>query len=101
MMYSKFLNSYELQMIIDPNSNRPEIQYPTNWQYKVIGTNLDGMIAAVEEAAGNLEHEITPSNVSESSKYYSVNLSVVVTSEAVRDIIYKKLSSNEHIKMIM
>jgi putative lipoic acid-binding regulatory protein len=88
-------------MIIDSNSSRPEIQYPTTWQYKVIGTNLDEMIAAVEDAAGSLEHEITPSNISEGSKYYSVNLSVVVTSEAVRDIIYKKLSSNEHIKMVM
>ena len=88
-------------MIIDPNSNRPEIQYPTNWQYKVIGTNLDEMIAAVEKVAGNLKYEITPSNVSENSKYYSVNFSVVVTSEAIRDMIYEKLSSNEHIKIVM
>jgi putative lipoic acid-binding regulatory protein len=88
-------------MISDSNRNRPEIQYPTNWRYKVIGTNLDEMISAIEEVAGNLAYEITPSNVSESSKYYSVNFSVVVSSEAVRDMIYEKLSSNEHIKIVM
>ena len=88
-------------MIIDPNSKRPEIQYPTNWQYKVIGTNLDKMISEIEEAAGNLKYEITPSNISKNSKYYSVNFSVVVTSEAVRDMIYEKLNSNEHIKVIL
>ncbi|UCH64391.1 MAG: DUF493 domain-containing protein [Ignavibacterium sp.] len=88
-------------MIIDSNSNRPEIQYPSNWQYKVIGTNLDEMITAVKEAAGNLQYEITPSNVSENSKYYSVNFSVVVTSEAVRDMIYKKLTSSEFIKIVI
>ena len=88
-------------MIIDPNSNRPEIQYPTNWQYKVIGTNLDEMIAAVEKVAGNLKYEITPSNVSENSKYYSVNFSVFVISEAVRDMIYKKLTSSKYIKIVM
>ena len=88
-------------MIIDPNSNRPEIQYPINWQYKVIGTNLDEMIAAVEEAAGNLKYEITPSNVSENSKYYSVNFSVIVISEAVRDMIYKKLTSSEYINIVI
>ena len=88
-------------MIIDSNSDRPEIQYPTNWQYKVIGTNLDEMISAVEKAAGNLEYKITPSNISKNSKYFSVNFSVVVTSEAVRDMIYGKLTSNEHIKIVM
>ena len=88
-------------MIIGSNSNRPEIQYPTNWQYKVIGSNLDEMIAAIEEAAGNLKHEITPSNISENAKYYSVNFSVFVTSEAERDMIYKKLTSSEYIKIVM
>ena len=88
-------------MIIGSNSNRPKIQYPTNWQYKVIGTNLEEMIAVVEATAGNLKYEITPSNVSENSKYYSINFSVVVTSEAVRDMIYEKLTSNEYIKIVM
>ena len=88
-------------MIIDPNSKRPEIHYPTNWQYKVIGTNLDEMISAIEEAAGNLKYEITPSNISENSKYYSVNFSVFIGSESIRDNIYQKLSSNEYIKIIM
>jgi putative lipoic acid-binding regulatory protein len=88
-------------MIIDPNSNRPEIQYPTNWQYKVIGTDLDEMISAIEETARNLKYEITPSNISENSKYYSVNFSVVVTSEVEKDLIYKKLTTYEHIKIVM
>jgi putative lipoic acid-binding regulatory protein len=88
-------------MIIDPNSKRPEIHYPTNWQYKVIGTNFGEMISVIEEAAGNLKCEITPSNISENSKYYSVNFSVFVTSEAVRDMIYEKLNSNEHIKVVL
>ena len=88
-------------MIIDSNSNRPEIEYPTKWQYKVIGTKLDEMISAAEQAAGNLEYDITPSNISKDSKYYSVNLTVVVTSEAVRDLIYQKLNSNDHIKVVL
>ena len=88
-------------MIIHSKSNRPEIEYPTNWRYKVIGRSLDEMIAAVEEAAGKLKYEITPSNISENSRYYSVNFSVVVTSEAVRDMIYEKLNSNEHIKVVL
>ncbi len=88
-------------MIIDPNSKRPEIQYPTKWQYKVIGTDLDEIISAIEKAAGNLKYEIIPSNISENSKYYSVNFSVVVGSESIRDNIFQKLSSNEHIKIVM
>lgn len=67
----------------------------------MIGTNLDEMISATEQAAGNLEYDITPSNISKDSKYYSVNLSVVVTSEAVRDMIYEKLNSNDHIEVVL
>jgi len=88
-------------MIIGSNRNRPKIEYPINWKYKVIGSNLDEMISVIEEAAGNLKYKITPSNISENSKYYSVNFSVVVTSEVVRDMIYEKLNSNEHIKVVL
>ncbi len=88
-------------MIIDSNSRRPEIEYPCKWGYKVIGSNVNDMIAAIEECAGSLEYEITPSNISRNEKYFSLNCYVIVPSEAARDMVYQKLSSHRHVKLVL
>ena len=87
-------------MILD-SSKRPNIKYPCNWDYKVIGTNVDEMIKAIEEVVEGFEFKISSSNVSSKGKYFSLNLKVFVTSEAIRDIIFVKLESNEFVKMVI
>ena len=84
-------------MILDSNSEKPKINYPCDWEYKVIGTDVDEMIKAIELAAEGMEYKISPSNVSSKGKYFSLNLKVFVTSEAIRDIIFEKLNTNEYI----
>ncbi|HKI78486.1 MAG TPA: DUF493 domain-containing protein [Ignavibacteriaceae bacterium] len=88
-------------MILDSNSERPEIKYPCEWSYKIIGHNLDKLIAAVEESSLNLEYEITPSNVSKNQKYFSLNLKIMVSSEAARDLVYEKLEKHQDIIMVL
>ena len=87
-------------MILD-SSKRPNIKYPCNWDYKVIGTNVDEMIKAIEEVVEGFEFKISSSNVSSKGKYFSLNLKVFVTSEAIRDIIFAKLEANEFVKMVL
>ena len=88
-------------MILDSNSEKPNIDYPCNWNYKIIGTELEKMIRAVEEIVEGMEYNIASSNVSSKGKYFSLNLKVFVTSEAIRDIIFAKLESSEYIKMVL
>jgi putative lipoic acid-binding regulatory protein len=88
-------------MLLDSNSEKPNIDYPCDWNYKVIGTNVDEMIKAIEIAVAGMVHEINSSNVSSKGNYFSLNLKVFVTSEAIRDIIFSKLNSNEFIKMVL
>ncbi|MFZ1281191.1 MAG: DUF493 domain-containing protein [Ignavibacteriaceae bacterium] len=87
-------------MILD-SSKRPNIKYPCNWDYKVIGTNVDEMIKAIEEVVEGFEFKISSSNVSSKGKYFSLNLKVFVTSEEVRDIIFAKLKENQFVKMVL
>ena len=42
-------------MILDSNSKKPNIDYPCNWQYKVIGTDVDQMIKTIEEIVEGME----------------------------------------------
>lgn len=88
-------------MILDSNSKKPNIEYPCNWDYKVIGTNVDEMIKAIELITEGMDYKISPSNVSSKGNYFSLNLTVFVTSEAIRDIIFVKLEANEFVKMVL
>lgn len=88
-------------MILDSNSKKPEIEYPCDWHYKIIGSDVDEMIIAIEQTVVGMEYKITSSNVSSKGKYFSLNLQVFVSSEAIRDIIFEKLNTSEYIKMVL
>ena len=86
-------------MILDSNK-RPEIDYPCEWSYKIIGNNIDKMIEAIESAVSGLNYDVAPSNISKKGNYYSLNLTLTVPNEVVRDIIYQKLDSSESVKIV-
>lgn len=88
-------------MLLDSNGNKPNIEYPCDWHYKVIGTDADEMIKAIELAVDGIDYKISSSNVSSKGNYFSLNLKVFVTSEAIRDIIFLKLKDNEFVKMVL
>ena len=88
-------------MMNDSNKRKPVIEYPTKWDYKVIGTDVDKLLKAVEEATPGLKYEVTPSNISKNEKYYSLKVTVIVPSEVVRDLVFQKLSEHPNIKMVI
>lgn len=88
-------------MMSDSNQNRLQIEYPTKWGYKVIGEDIDKLLHAIEEIVIGLEYEITPSNISKGGKYFSVNLSVVVRSEVMRDRLFRELDSHPNVKIVI
>jgi putative lipoic acid-binding regulatory protein len=88
-------------MILDSNSKKPNIEYPCNWDYKVIGTDVDEMIKMIEQSVAGMDYKISSSNVSSKGKYFSLNLTVFVSSEVIRDIIFEKLKASEFVKMVL
>ncbi len=80
---------------------KPEIEYPTSWEYKIIGSNVDKMLKAIEEVIIGLDYEVTPSNVNRKGTYFSLNIKVIVPSEVLRDIIFQKFSSHADIRMVI
>ena len=89
------------KMLLDSNSKKPNIEYPCDWHYKVIGTDVDEMIKAIELAVNGMDYKISPSNVSSKGNYFSLNLTVFVPSEVIRDIIFVKLEASEFVKMVL
>jgi len=88
-------------MVFNPENKKPQIDYPCKWPYKIIGDSVEEMISAVEEVVAELEYDLTPSNISRKGKYFSLNISVVVPSETVRDLIFQNLSKHPAIKYVM
>jgi putative lipoic acid-binding regulatory protein len=88
-------------MILDSSGQKPNIIYPCDWNYRVIGTDVGEMIKAIEIAVAGMEYEINSSNVSSRGNYFSLNLKVYVTSEVIRDIIFAKIESSDYVKMVL
>lgn len=89
-------------MILDNNNRRkPEIEYPCDWQYKVISKSADAAVKAAEEAAEGFEYDITSSKVSSKGKYVSINLTVRVENEIERNLIFGKLEKDDDVVMIL
>lgn len=89
-------------MIFDnKNKNRPEIEYPCEWHYKIIAKSADEAINAADNAAKGFKYDITASNISKNGNYVSINLIVEVESEEERNIIFGKLEANESVVMVL
>ena len=80
---------------------KPKIVYPVKWGYRIIGADVDNLLRAVEETMPGLNYEVKSSNISSNEKYYSLNVTVLVSSEVVRDLIFQKLSDHPDIKMVI
>ena len=86
---------------MDLENRKPEINYPTKWEYKIIGSNVDEMVNAVENIVVGLEYDLTPSNISKKGKYFSLNVLVLVPSEIIRDKIFQELTKHPSIKFVV
>jgi putative lipoic acid-binding regulatory protein len=86
---------------MDLESKKPEIDYPTKWEYRIIGPDVDEMVKAVESIVNDLVYDLSASNISKKANYFSLNLAVEVPSEIVRDLIFQKLAAHPAIKFVI
>jgi uncharacterized protein len=87
--------------MLENAKNKPDIEYPCNWGYKVIGSDVDQVLTAIEESVLGLSYSVKPSNVSKTGKYFSFNIEMEVPNEVVRDLVFENLQKNEHIRFVL
>ncbi len=80
---------------------RPELDYPCTWEYKVIGEDCNLLEEAIISACSPLGVKISYSHSSSSGKYHSLNAELEVPTEEVRLAIYERLKSSPAIKVIL
>ena len=78
---------------------KPEIKYPCDWTYKVIGEDEIKIRDAIYHLLGSTGH-ISKVSSSSKGKYTSISLVVPLQNETQRNDIYQKLAASPDIKMV-
>ena len=78
-----------------------QILYPCRWLYKVIGSDQNRIVEAIEEVVGDIHYTVSLSNTSSKGKYHCLNLELIVSSEKNRNSLYQALKAHPAIIMVL
>ena len=89
-------------MILDKNTqDKPQIEYPTNWGFKIIGRDKEALQACIKEVMGDKEHLCSIGNKSRTGKFTTYNASCVVESQEERDRLFKCFQDHDDVQMVI
>jgi putative lipoic acid-binding regulatory protein len=81
--------------------NKPCINYPCKWIYKLFGTDEESIRQAVIKVMAKKEYHLDSSRKSSGGKYVSVHLETDVSSEEERNKIYTSLNNDKAVIRIL
>jgi putative lipoic acid-binding regulatory protein len=89
-------------MILDDKTqDKPKIEYPTQWGFKLIGRDKEALLRCIKEAMEDKEHLCSLGNASKTGKFHSYNASCVVESQEERDRIFKYCQEHQDVDMVI
>jgi len=89
-------------VLLDENScEKPKIEYPCDWGYKIIGTDKIKLEACIFEVMGEREYKRPKGNVSSKGKFHSLSTACKVESQEDRDSIFKAFQNHDAVKMVI
>jgi len=92
-------------MILDSAMpERPEINYPTKWGFKLIGRDKEALLRCIKEImkeVGDKEHLCSLGNASRTGKFHSYNASCTVDTEEERNKIFKYFEEHDDVDMVI
>lgn len=88
-------------MNLRETQEKPIIDYPCKWTYKIIGFEESQLEVAARAVVGSESFELTFSNRSKAGTYLSYNLSVTVRDDGERLEYYEKLRLRKEVKMVL
>lgn len=87
--------------MFDATKHEHHFEYPCNWIYKIIGTDQREMESVVAEIIRDRSYKISLSRRSETGRYVSLNVELIVESESHRIDLYKAFKAHQAIKLVL
>jgi len=81
--------------------SKPEITYPCEWGFRIIGTHEKLIRQLVARVLGEHPYRLEPSAASATGRYVSMSLKVEVQSEEYRNDLHQQLLADESVKMVL
>lgn len=81
--------------------DKPEIEYPCRWSYRVIGSDESSIRAAAAEVMGQEEYGLRLSRSSSGGRYISLALEAEVATEEQRLSVYDRLCAHPAVVMVL
>ncbi len=83
---------------------RPKINYPTDWGFKIIGRDkvaLEKCIKEIMKLEGNKKHLCSIGNQSKTGKFTTYNATCSVGNEEERNRIFKYFEEHDDVEMVI
>jgi len=82
-------------------SNSPEIQYPCQWGYSIIGSGPELMQAAILAVMAGRTYDLKFANRSGKGHYCSFHMETRVETETDRNHLYDELKKIPNVRMVL
>jgi len=93
-----------MKILNDETPEKPEINYPTDWGFKIIGKDKDALEKCIKEIMkieGDKKHTCTIGNQSKTGKFTTYNASCIVENEEERNRIFKYFEEHDDVNMVI
>ena len=90
-----------MNIIENEMPKRPEINYPTEWGFKLIGRDKERLLSCIKEIMGEKKHSCSLGNASKTGKFHSYNASCSVESEEERNKIFSFFKEHDDVEMVI
>lgn len=89
----------------DARTDDSLIEYPCKFPIKVMGAKVDGFVAAITHVARQFDPNLDEGDIelrqSKAGNYLGVTITVLATSRAQLDELYRTLSSHPLVKVVL
>ncbi|TQV63748.1 MAG: DUF493 domain-containing protein [Sulfurovum sp.] len=89
-------------MILDDNiPDKPHIEYPCEWGYKIIGKDKVELEACIHEVLANRVFKYTHGNSSAKGIFHTLNAKCIVFSQNERDELFRCFGEHKAVKVVI
>lgn len=81
--------------------DKPAIDYPCTWEWRVIGGDSDQLRRAVAEVLGQRPYALREANRSPAGRWLSMSLELDVASEGDRNQIHQALAGHRFVRLLL